>query len=926
MRAPYPFRRHQGEALDALAAARATGRSRAWVVLPPGAGKTLVGLETIRRERRPAVVLSPNTAIQGQWVRGWEQMCEPGQDPHPVPVGSDRALQHPVTALTYQSLAVFDDLPREPGEDEPPGELHRLHPHGRALVEAMRDAGPLTLVLDECHHLLETWGRLLAAVLEQLPDAVVLGLTATPPTSLSADQAALVHELFGDVVHETSIPAVVKEGHLAPFVDLVWLTEPSPTEQDWVDGQRERFAELTTALVDPTFGSTPFLTWVDQRFAGQVPFHRVAEAEPDLADAALRLLHAGLWRHPDGEPLSREGVDLVGEQHRRAPSSEDWALLVGDWYAGCVRDSVDDRDVDVAEGLRRALPSVGWQLTRTGLRRGRSPVDRVLARSESKADALTAIVGAEHRVLGDRLRMLVICDHEQATATVGADLRDVVPPSAGSARRALAALLADPHTASLGPVMVTGRTVAGAPATLERLCARVEEHDLSVGEPDRDGISQVVGVWTSRDWVRAVTTFLTEGGCRVLVGTRALLGEGWDAPAATGLVDLSTTTTPGSIVQTRGRTLRLDPRDPAKVAVNWTVCTVAADHPRGDNDWQRTVRKHQGYFGVDETGDVVDGVAHVHPSFSPFAPPDPATFDATNAAMLVRAEQRDRVREAWAVGEPYVDQVRASVWVRPNAARVAVLVPDGGPSAGSPAPPAAVLDADGLRLDAGATWPALGVAPATLATVLGLAGAQVAALGAWPLLLPLAVGLAVLGRLPGRLRTRRGLIAAATGAPDVVAVACAVADGLHRAGLTSTGADAVRWRLDSEGRVRCTLEATGPSAGPDCDLFAASLAECVGPVGSPRYLVPRYVAVPATAVVAGGPERVRPTEETVWHPVPTALGVRAELAGHFAASWRRWVGGGEPQYTGSPAGAGVLAAVRGTSPLAGTAVLRQSWR
>ena len=74
--------------------------------------------------------------------------------------------------------------------------LSRLHDNGAALVRAMQDAGPLLLVLDECHHLLEVWGRLLGEVLDQLPQARVLGLTATPPESLTTDQAALVADLF----------------------------------------------------------------------------------------------------------------------------------------------------------------------------------------------------------------------------------------------------------------------------------------------------------------------------------------------------------------------------------------------------------------------------------------------------------------------------------------------------------------------------------------------------------------------------------------------------------------------------------------------------------------------------------------------------------------------------------------------------------
>ena len=37
--------------------------------------------------------------------------------------------------------------------------------------------------------------------------------------------------------------------------------------------------------------------------------------------------------------------------------------------------------------------------------------------------------------------------------------------------------------------------------------------------------------WEPRRYVPLVTRFFTEGGTRGLIGTRALLGEGWDAPA-----------------------------------------------------------------------------------------------------------------------------------------------------------------------------------------------------------------------------------------------------------------------------------------------------------------------------------------------------------------------------------------------------------
>ena len=261
---------HQKEALDALAGAWAAGRRRAWVALPPGAGKTFVGLVSIQDRIAAgavgkAVVLGPNTAIQGQWEKSAREL---GLD-----VGIDRSLSTTVTALTYQALAVFDAdaevdddgapatpgsgglLPVpdvEPGHNPPPPQaggdllpvpaaelghnpppvgpatlLSRLHENGQAFVEQLKAAGPLLLVLDECHHLLEVWGRLLGELLDQLPDAMVLGLTATPPEALSADQALLVDELFGPPLYRASIPAVVKVGDLAPYVELAWLTTPT---------------------------------------------------------------------------------------------------------------------------------------------------------------------------------------------------------------------------------------------------------------------------------------------------------------------------------------------------------------------------------------------------------------------------------------------------------------------------------------------------------------------------------------------------------------------------------------------------------------------------------------------------------------------------------------------------------------------------
>ncbi len=81
-------------------------RTRAWVALPPGAGKTLVGLMTVRDRVAAgavgkAVVLGPEHRHPGPVGRPGRARSASTS----APTGRWRTT---VTALTYQALAVFD--------------------------------------------------------------------------------------------------------------------------------------------------------------------------------------------------------------------------------------------------------------------------------------------------------------------------------------------------------------------------------------------------------------------------------------------------------------------------------------------------------------------------------------------------------------------------------------------------------------------------------------------------------------------------------------------------------------------------------------------------------------------------------------------------------------------------------------------------
>lgn len=912
------LRRHQLDALDAVGEALDRGDRRVWVVLPPGAGKTVVGLEAARRLGRPIVAFAPNTAIQGQWLAEWSRFT-----PDPPPGSVDRGLDAAMTALTYQSLATFDpDAEVDPDGHERGLHIHRLRSSGRELVAAL-GRRPVTLVLDECHHLLDVWGELLAEVLEGLPEATVIGLTATPPEALTRDERVLVDRLFGRMVTGPSIPAMVRDGELVPFAELAWFATPTGRERAWLAAQAERFAELTADLVDPGFATVGFLPWLDryavrrEHGAGEgaaVPWHRFARDHPEVADAVLRFHHAGMLDLPDGARLH--------ERHRHAPTADDWMRLLHVYAQRFLARSDDPRDAHAYEAVRAALPGIGYRLTRGGVRSGRSPVDRVIARSAGKIDAACRILTAEHEALGARLRAVVVCDHERARATLPSGLVGVLDADAGSARLALRHIAALP---GLRPVLVTGRTVAADAEVARAFVAYAAEREpglrLDPVPADATGVVEITGAWTSRRWVRLVTRFFADGGSLVLVGTRAILGEGWDCVAVNTLVDLTEATTSTSVVQLRGRALRRDPGWPDKVAHTWSVVCVEEGHPKGEADFERFVRKHEGYYGVTEAGNVMAGVTHVDPALSAYTAPPVEEFAGFNERMLRRCRDRERVRRLWRVGEPYADRpahVVRLVGTAPVRERAA-----------APTPPEVLPTRTGLSTDGRTPW-----ATAALAAAIVLAIATVAFLvaGAGAATALPAAGVALCAGAWGRQAYRRGrlLHEVARSTPDVAAIAYATAEAMHAAGHTDRGAEAVTVAPDETGAWQFRLTGADPAAS---ERYATALDEVLSPPADPRYLIGRFVpADPGpswfAALRAGWrrPERWARPHAVVYHAVPAALAEHRRQADLFAKAWRRWVSDWpRPVYTRSPEGSLLLAAQRGLSPLDAHTALRLTW-
>lgn len=161
---PFELRHYQREAIDGFYMAGSVHGGSGVVVLPCGAGKTLVGIGLLRTAQTHTLILTPSTIAARQWIseildKTTLSAADVGE------YSSDRKELKPVTVATYQILTY-----RPVAVDQATGEIGEF-PHMAVFNE--RDWG--LMIYDEVHLLPAPVFRATA----ELQARRRLGLTAT---------------------------------------------------------------------------------------------------------------------------------------------------------------------------------------------------------------------------------------------------------------------------------------------------------------------------------------------------------------------------------------------------------------------------------------------------------------------------------------------------------------------------------------------------------------------------------------------------------------------------------------------------------------------------------------------------------------------------------------------------------------------------
>lgn len=857
---------------------------RLHLVAAPGSGKTVLGLEMIRRIGQPTLVLVPTITIRDQWAdRLVEQFLPPGETQPPW-VSTDLRRPSELTIATYQALHSLctGEISRE--SDQITEEENCNHSSETQNNEAagevrladqfpyiLGQAGFRTLVVDEAHHLRAEWWKTLTLVAENLTKPTIVALTATPPYDVSPFEWQRYEELCGDVDAEVSVPELVLAGDLCPHQDYVYFSTPSEDEQKVLSEFREAVDLFVQRLrVNQSF-RTALLThpWL------RSPNNHVEEIldDPQYPSSLVVFLNAV------GESVSPDVLRILGLPHKRIPALDlEWLEILLSHYL--YSDEAYSAESDaVFKSIRRELLQIGAIEHRKAKLRNPADHMKLLTTSATKLTSIKEIMRLESGALHEELRFVVLTDFireaelPQNHSSETSAFEDVgVVPIFETLRR--------DRMANMRLGVLSGSLVIiprAAEALLHQAAASlgVRPADLCMTPLTHDADYAIVELRGEyhQGMVRLVTSVFERGGITVLVGTKSLLGEGWDAPCINTLVLASFV---GSYVlsnQMRGRSIRVDSCRPQKTANIWhLVCAEPGMFGPGA-DYELLVRRCSAFAGVSATTSKIEnGAERLGFGSPPFTREQIAQMNSrTCARALDRATLRKSWQEALAAGseKQMVDGLKADEKALPRGFVLANTV-------------ASLLILSGwifltlfhefLRI------------PRLLRVVDSF----------WAYLM-IVVGIPAAVSVPWTLLAIWRFIRHGTPERSMQQIGRAVLESLQYEGSIGRQSEELRVyanRMEG-GSVYCWI---GGGTGKDQSTFLRALRELLQPVENPRYLLAR--------------KRLWRFFREDYFPVPDLLARKKEFAEFFAQKWRRLVGPIQLVYTRTAEGRELLLRAR----------------
>lgn len=584
------WRQYQKRILDKSDTYMSDGKIH--LVAAPGSGKTTLGIEFIRRFGNPSLILVPTVTIRQQWVDRIKEAFLNDASQADQLISQDLKQPKIITVATYQALhsamnQLEGDAISEDTDDTDDQEHYEFKDFD--LNKTFRELALGTLCLDECHHLRNEWWKSLESFRKSFPNLNMVSLTATPPYEGEPALWERYITMCGEIDEEITVPELVKEGTLCPHQDYVYFAFPTREEQKHLDQfEKQKHDCLNRLSADDNFSST---IQSSLALTGQI-------TDDDLLTNPKYLSAILIFLRSKGRSFPQYFQELLGAKDLPAFSLGWFETLlngiifqVPNWFT-FTEEALDQIKSDLkANGL--------IERNQVKLIRNKKQ-DVLLNQSLGKLKATRDIFKAEYQALGNELRQLVLTDfiRKDFQSHLGDDKAEFTQLGVLSYFESIRREMLE-QSWSVPMAVLTGSLVIIPTAAKEPLEKLIPSSRLSyevVGHLRQDQYLKVSVSGSHHDLVTALTQLFQEGDIQVIIGTKSLLGEGWDAPCVNSLILASFV---GSFMlsnQMRGRAIRIWPENPEKTSNIWHLISINFS----SRHWYETQNIEEKYAEINE--------------------------------------------------------------------------------------------------------------------------------------------------------------------------------------------------------------------------------------------------------------------------------------------------------------------------------------
>lgn len=638
----YDWRSYQAKVLDNLD--DHLENRHLHLVAPPGSGKTVLGLEVMIRLNGPTFILAPTLTIRNQWVERFVELFLQTEE-QPDWISTDIRKPAFMTVTTYQGLHSIYRRDDEQN-DEDVEELEELTENDEIQVKSEREqaiarlrrVGFKTFILDEAHHLRTAWWQSAIDFRDQLDHPAVVALTATPPYDVGLNEWEKYIKLCGPIDAEINVPDLVRESELCPHQDYIYTSVPSLDESKPIIEFRNEIKAFENEIIH------------NQKFVQLLEKHPWLTLPEDYVEDMLSnhayLSSLLIFLKASDSLAWQQVLQVIDVKEKNIPNLDlEWLeeMLTGLLF----QDKHMNLKDPILKAIHKHLSRIGAIERRKVLLRSTPAIRRTLTNSSSKLTSIHQIVSFEESVLKEDLRLVILADYIRITDLPKSSddekplVRLGVIPIFEKIRRELGG------SVKLG--VLTGSIVILPTSSLPLLAECAVKQGLAYQtyplayDPKYSAIELTAA--TRQKMVGVMTEVFSLGGIQVLVGTTALLGEGWDAPSINALIIASYVGTFMLSNQMRGRAIRTEMNNPLKTANIWHLVCVDPLADSGGHDLESLTRRFRSLTGLAAHKEkITTGIGRMDLDPPPYTA---LSIDEQNEEMFQRAARREELYNRW---------------------------------------------------------------------------------------------------------------------------------------------------------------------------------------------------------------------------------------------------------------------------------------